>query len=307
MTNDFTLTKDLDKETGEITESLVIKNPAKYTIISKEAEQKRKAFLRDKQKKSEFDETAGRFTFTQSSTIKQLIQDNRFTQTEKTRIIYLGTFVSYQEKGSYLSHDNGNLIYKNKLQSVLEMTNKKEFYKFYNKMLEYGIIQEEVLGKSIIKIKWSNTYNFRGTAPSSELKNKNLIKTFDKQVRELYQEKDKNGKKVHTPNNLYTLFMLLPYVHLESNMLCLHPEDSTDCYPLTIAEIAKMFGYNRTNDLKRKLFKVKLKGLPVFAVVSNANYTHILVNPFIVYRSNKAPNEALMMHFKDTAERLAKR
>ncbi|WP_163971811.1 hypothetical protein [Oceanobacillus halotolerans] len=304
INTDFIHGEWVNLETGEKESGSLLINEEAYEFVNKESKAKRIEYLRGKQKKSEFEELAGRFTWTLSSTIKNINQDERFSQTEKTRIIFLGTFVSYQEKGSYLTHDNGNLIYKNKLQALLEMTNKKEFYKFYNKMLEAGIVREEVINKSTVKIKWSNTYNFRGTAPSSELKAKNLIKTFDKQVRELYQEKDNKGKKVHTPNNLYTLFMLLPYVHPESNMLCLHPEDSTDCQPLTIAEIAKMFGYNRTNDLKRKLFKVKFKDLPVFAVVSNANYTHILVNPFVVYRSNKAPNDALMMHFEDTAKRL---
>ncbi|WP_200411251.1 hypothetical protein [Virgibacillus salexigens] len=294
-------------ETGEVVSNgLLIRNPESYSIIEKEKEANRKTYLRGRRKKSEFEELVGRFTFTLSSTIKQLNQDDRFTQTEKARIIYLGTYVSYQEKGSYLTHDNGNLILKNKLQSLLEMTNKKEFYKFYNKMLEAGITQEYIINKSNVKVAWSNDYNFRGTAPASELKEKNLIKTFDKQIRELYKEKDSKGKKVHTPNNLYTLFMLLPYVHPESNMLCLHPENNiNECQPLTITEIAKLFGYNRTNDLKRKLFKVKLKGLPVFSTVSNANLTHILLNPFIVYRSNKSPNDALMMHFNDTATRLA--
>lgn len=47
-----------------------------------------------------------------------------------------------------------------------------------------------------------------------------------------------------------------------------------------------------------------LKGLPVFTIQQNALVTHILVNPFIVYRSSKAPNPALLVHFKDTAIRL---
>lgn len=306
MTNNKTNGVYANFETGEKVEGLLLQNPENYIIISKESEAKRKAYLQGKQHKGIFDEIAGRFTFSLSSTIKELNQDKRFTQTEKTRIIFLGTFVSYQEKGSYLMHDNGNLIYKNKLQSLLEMSNKNEFYKFYNNMLDAGILQEEHINKTTIKLIWSSSYNFRGTAPASALKEKNLIKTFDKQVRELYQEKDAKGKKVHTPNNLYTLFMLLPYVQPESNIICLNPEDVSNPKPLTIQELADLFGYNRSNDLKRKLFKVKLKGLPVFSTISNTNYTHILVNPFIVYRSNKAPNDALLNHFKDTANRLQK-
>ncbi|RIU93312.1 hypothetical protein [Oceanobacillus picturae] len=295
-------------ETGEKLEQVgVIYNPDDYNVINKKSEARKKAYLLSRKEKSEFDALAGRFTFTLASTIIKLNNDKRFSQTEKTRIMYLGTYVSYQEKGSYLMHCNGKYVLKNKLQSLLEMTNKVEFYKFYNKLLLAGIIQEEKLNKSTIKIMWSSEYNFRGKASPEALKEKNLIKTYDNQIRELYHEKDSKGKKVHTANNLYTLFMLMPYVQPESNMICLHPENETDSCPLTIKDLAEIFNYNRTNDLKRKLFKIKLRGMPVFATISNSNYTHIVVNPFIVYRSNKAPSDALLIHFKDTAKRTSKK
>jgi hypothetical protein len=102
--------------------------------------------------------------------------------------------------------------------------------------------------------------------------------------------------------------MVLPYIHPEANILCLYPEnDLNNCHPLTLQELAKLFGYSRTNDLKRKLFKITLKGLPVFSIQQNAFTTHILVNPFIVYRSSKAPSPALLVHFRDTAIRLMKK
>src|SRR5699024_4489276 len=114
---------------------------------------------------------------------------------EKTRIIFLGTFVSYKENGSYLIHDNGKPILKSKLKSLLEISNNKEFYRFFNKLLDAGIVKEKVINRSNIKLKWNTEYSFKGTASNKQQKETNLIKTFDKQVRELYQEKDEQGKR----------------------------------------------------------------------------------------------------------------
>jgi len=294
-----------DLRTGEMVNGVLITNPEEYTIISKKKEANRKEFLRRQENKELFEDIAGKFTFTLSSTIKELNQDTRFSPAEKTRIMFLGTYVAYQEQGNYLRHDNGHLIYKNKLQELLEIKNRKEFYAFYNKLVSAGIIIEEVENRTTIKLKWSNKYHFKGKAPAAALKEKNLIKTFDHQIRELYKEKNENGKSVHTPNNLYTLFMVIPYIHPETNVLCKYPEKPFDqCEPFTLTELAEAFGFNRTNDLKRKLLKVLLKGLPVFSIQQNAFYTYILVNPFVVWRSNKAPSEALTITFLDTAQRL---
>ena len=304
MTTGIIRSEFINRETGEILEGVLV-NPEQYNIYSKEKEANRKAFLRGQENKELFEELAGRFTFTLSSTIKELNQDQRFTPAEKTRIMFLGTYVTYQEQGSYLRHDNGNSILKNRLQELLEIKNKKEFYNFYNKLVETGVLSEVIEGKSKIYLKWNSKYHFKGKPSSSAQKEKNLVKTFDKQVRELYKEKNEKGKAVHTPNNLYTLFMVLPYIHPEANILCKHPEnDLNTCEPLSINELAELFGFNRSNDLKCKLFKVMLKGLPVFTIQQNAFVTHILVNPFVVYRSSKAPSPALLVHFKDTAVRL---
>ncbi len=292
-------------ENGEIVNGRFVPDNEQYIISSKEKEANKKAYLRGKENKELFEELAGRFTFTLSSTINELNQDQRFTPAEKTRIMYLGTYVTYQEQGSYLRHDNGNFILKNRLQELLEIKNKKEFYNFYNKLVKTGILSEEIEGKSKIYLKWNSKYHFKGSPSASAQKEKNLIKTFDKQVRELYKEKNEKGKAVHTPNNLYTLFMVLPYIHPEANILCKHPEnDLNKCEPLTLPELAEMFGFSRSNDLKKKLFKVMLKGLPVFTIQQNAFVSHILVNPFVVCRSSKAPNPALLVHFRDTAVRL---
>lgn len=294
------------RETGEIVEGITIPKDSPYTIINKVKEQNRKNFLVRKENKTWFEELTGRFTFTLVSTIRELNHDNRFTLAEKTRIMFLGTYVSYQNHGSYLKFDNGRYICKRHLQEMLEIKNRREFYHFYNKLVETKILTEEVIDRSTIKLRWSNMYHFRGKAPASELRGKNLIKTFDKQIRGLFKEKDTNGKALYTPNNLYTMFMVLPYVHPETNLLCMYPNNDLEtCEPLSISELSRVLGFTRSNDLKRKLFKVRLKGLPVFETRDNGIYSYIQVNPFVIWRSNKTPSEALLVTFRDTADRLS--
>ncbi|WP_368298535.1 hypothetical protein [Cytobacillus firmus] len=295
-------------ENGEVINGRFVPDNEDYLISNRQKEANKKKFLIGQENKTLFEDIAGRFTFTLSSTIKELNQDQRFTTAEKTRIMFLGTYVTFQEQGSYLRHENGNFILKNKLQELLEIKNKKEFYTFFNKLVDTGILIEEIEGKSKVYLKWNSKYHFKGSPSATAQKEKNLVKTFDKQVRELYKEKNEKGKAVHSPTNLYTLFMVLPYIHPEANILCRYPErDLNTCEPLTLPELAEMFGFQRSNDLKRKLFKVLLKGLPVFTMQQNVYETHIVVNPFIVYRTNKAPNSALLVHFRDTAKRLLKR
>jgi len=80
------------------------------------------------------------------------------------------------------------------------------------------------------------------------------VKLYDKQIQALYHEKDANGKKINTPKNLYVLFMVLPFLHVGSGVLCKKPlSDNVDCEPFTLKELAELFGFSRINLLKAKL------------------------------------------------------
>lgn len=304
--NDLYYGEIIIKETGEIGDGLVLTQPENYVVIHKESVAKKRDYLVQRRNADAFSSLAGRFTFTLATTIKELNLDKRFTQAEKSRIMFLGSYVNYKEKGSFLMFDNGRYILKKHLQDLLEIKNRKEFYQFYNKLVNTKIIMEDVQDKKNTKLIWSKKYHFRGTVTKTLQKELNLIKTFDKQVRVLYKEKLDNGKAEHTPHNLYYLFMLLPYVHLQANIICKYPDrEINESVPFTVTELAKELGFKRSNDLKRKLFGITLKGLPVFSTIQNAYLFHILVNPFIVRRSRKSPSEDLLFHFKDTAERLS--
>lgn len=297
-----------DYETGELVPAKVVLQPEAYDVISKERKKQKKDYAEQKNRKGMYNKIADGFTFSYIQKVSDLYFDDRFSDDEKTRIMFLGTYVSYSNKGSFLVFPNGRYIRKHHLKNILEITNNKKFYRFYNKMLDVGIIteiKEDDTEPPKLKLKWSEEYHFKGKSTNSNSCGKSYLKTYDKQIRDLYTAKNENGKPINSPKQLYTVFMLLPFVHYETNVICKYPDKHfADCEPMTIDELAKGLNFNRSNDLKRKLLKIELKEQPVFRFDATNKATHITVNPFIVWRQNKMPETALLVSFYDTAKRI---
>lgn len=296
----------VDLDTGEVLPNYIgITEREKVQVVSKETIEKRKEYFYRKNRTDLFNEIADGFTFSNINKVSELHFDKRFTEDEKTRIMFLGTYVSYLSKGSYLTFSNGKPINKQHVRKLLEIKEERKFYSFYNKLLDFDIVEETVINGEI-GLKWSEEYHFKGKLPKGAGAKAGVLKTYDKQIQELYQAKKDNGKSMYSPKQLYTVFMMLPFVHYETNIICLNPnEPFVDCNPLELSEIAKHLGFNRSNDLKRKLLKINLKEQPVFKLDTTNKGTYITVNPFVVWRQNKMPEASLMVTFFDTAKRIA--
>ncbi|WP_262177760.1 hypothetical protein [Saccharococcus sp. Marseille-Q5394] len=299
----------VDIETGELFEkAIIVDNPENYILIHKDSEANRKEFLKNRVVKSQFDELAGGFSFTMLDTLKELIADEDFTQSDKTRIMFLGTFVSYEKNNRYLTYGNGRPILKNQLMDLLEMTNRKEFYNLYNTMLEKGVFTEDRESRSVIKIIWSKKYHFKGAVSGGSKTSEKLVKSYDKQIRELYRARNSKGKPIHTAHSLFTFFSLLPYVHPESNALCRHPEKPvSQSQPFTIRELADIYGIERVTNFRRLLFRIKIHKMPVVALAQTTEDSRIYINPFVVNRTGKKPNATLFTLFESSFQRLADR
>jgi len=76
---------------------------------------------------------------------------------------------------------------------------------------------------------------------------------------------------------------------------------------MELKEIAEGIGIERSNDLKRKLLKINLHEQPVFKLETTSKGTHVTVNPFVIWRQNRIPEESLMVSFYDTARRIAEK
>lgn len=299
-------------ENGEIRKGAFIENYENKTVIEKESIEKMKEYQAKKRTYDNFTDIAGGFSFMLVDTLKQLHKDTRFTDMEKAKIMFLGTFCSYETSGRYLFTNNNQFLLKNNLQELLEITNKKEFYKFYNMLVETGIIDEEVLGRFEVRLKWNNKYHFKGKAIKNGAKSTDTVKAYDRQIQTLYKEKDAKGKSINTPKNLYILFMVLPFINKESGVLCQQQHNPIEeaCEPLEINDLAEMFGYPKASILKTKLMNCKLYGTNVFFIgegmLDRKKYTRIYVNPFVSSRSPKAPNPSLLTMFPNTEKAIVK-
>lgn len=298
----------VNKTTGEIISAVIITNPDKYEVVEKKRVKQKRYFAERKNRTNLYNKIVDGFTFSHLKTISKLHTDNRFKDDEKTRIMVLGTYVSYTDKGSFLKYANGHYVRKNHLMDLLHISKRDKFYSFYNKMVDAEIITEVKEGNTLkLRLKWSNMYHFKGTIPKNVgIDADTLIKSYDNQIRELFNARNERGRLLHSPTLLYSVFMVLPFVHYETNILCKYPNKPfDDCQPLTMNELAKGLGYSRSNDLKRKLLRINLKEQPVFSFNTTNKATHITVNPFVVWRQQKMPDASLLVSFYDTAKRIA--
>lgn len=302
---DVELRREVDQN-GEIHDFAIVKNPENKVILDKDKIQKVQQYKAEKRSYDNFIDIAGGFSFLLVDTLKDLHSDTRFTDIEKARIMFLGSYCSYESSGRYLFTNNNKYILKKDLQELLEITNKQEFYKFYNKLVDYGIIEEDVVGRFKVKLKWNGKYHFKGKATKNGNKSIDTVKAYDRQIQTLYKEKDIEGKSINTPKNLYILFMVLPFINKESGVLCnqQHNPIEEDCEPLDLKDLCKLLGFERISTLKSKLMNCTLYGTNVFfigeGIHKRKKYTRIYVNPFVSSRSSKAPNTSLLAMFPDT-------
>jgi hypothetical protein len=299
---------------GTFDDVIPVSNLEGKMIVDQVAKQKQTKYFRDKKSYDNFSDIVGGFSFMLVDTLKAFHQDDRFTDIEKARIMFLGTYCSYEEAGRYLFTNNNRHILKSDLPELLEMTNKKEFYKFYNKLVETGIIHEEAKNRNEVRLKWNNKYHFKGATKSNGTKSTDTVRTYDSQIQALYKEKNERGKSINTPKNLYILFMVLPFINSESGVLChqQHNPIEADCQPLELDDLREMFGYERVTTLKTKLLGCKLYSTNVFFIgegtLDRKKYTRIFVSPYVASRSgNKAPNESLLAMFPNTQKAIVQK
>lgn len=309
----YELKEMIDNETGEIKKGTFIEEGSNATIIDNDKINKMKEYQANKKNYDSFIDTAGGFSFMLVDTLKELHKDTRFTDADKARIMFLGTYCSYETSGRYLFFNNNKQILKSHLQQLLEITNKKEFYRFYNKLVETGIIEEEKLDRFTIRVKWNSDYHFKGKTSKNGTKSTDTVKAYDRQIQSLYKEKNTKGKSKNTPKNLYIMFMVLPFINRKSGVLCNQPqiENEEDAEPLELKDLAEMFGYPKPSVIKNKLLQCKLYNTNVFFIgegmKDRKKYTRIYVNPFVSSRSPKAPNASLLAMFPDTEKAIVER
>jgi predicted transcriptional regulator len=156
--------------------------------------------------------------------------------------------------------------------------------KLVNKLLKHEMLLEtKVEGKKAFQI--NEKFHFRG-----HTKNKKLVKVFATKVREVYEEL--------SPVDLGILYMVLPYIHHKTNVLCENPHetDVRKIEALSLTRLAELTGYT-TSELSRRLNRMEFGDYIVFSKTIKQSKAHYTVNPLVFYRMDGEPRQDIVDTF----------
>ena len=197
---------------------------------------------------------------------------------ELTKLIYISTYMGYNNR-LMVSEDES--MTKKQMREILRVS-EDTFHKFYTSLTNTGILSED-----IDKCLYLNTSIFRrGTIKDVKDIDCNRTRLYMKSIRSLYRQ-----AKISEHKLLSYLFQAIPFVNVNYNILCFNPleNDLQKVKPMIIKDFCVIIGYSQDNDrrLKTKLKGLRLKQLPVFSFVDNADGLFCYINPNVYYAGNK--------------------
>jgi len=271
---------DLNLETGEL-------NNVCGTFIS---DKQKQSYVKQKRKRKTQNDY-GAFTWFLYNRAEDIFPNLK--QSNITRIMFIATYLNYD---GYLSHDNkkANIINKKNMNELLKLST-KEFYRFYNEMIEQKIFIEQddsiYLNKKIFK--------------KGEINNlsTDYTRICVKGVRTLYEQVKPKQHKI-----LAYIFKLLPYINYQYNIVCKNPLESEQelIKPFTFTEICELFGIDKShsNRFKNDLLKFGINKNPLIGLVTINNFKlnklmeYIFINPNVYYSGNNYKAVEILGCFK---------
>lgn len=204
-----------------------------------------------------------------------LYNDERIKLLDNADKLRLCRILSLMTNDNVLKINKTTYATKKDLQNLLNLS-RNVFNKFYNTLLDTGILQEDENKLIIIK----------DVARKIIGKSKRIdfIRAFNNGIEELY-----NNCTSRQHKQLGVLIQLLPYVNYQYNMLCHNPEE-TDPFKikrLTIGEIGTILNYSKEKDLERELLKYKINGTPVIGIFKTGIGRTIYINPRIFFKGGQ--------------------
>jgi hypothetical protein len=246
-----------------------------------------------------FEKEQGGFVFAMFDSLTTM--DGRFpdlSQSDLARLMFIGTYTAWAD--GQLIFDNGVPIQRKHLEKLLGMSRNK-VVEFYERLVECEIIVEDEAGD----LHMNPTVFYRGYLSEHKYDISDLAYTrlFRKTVRELYEAY--NGRTI---KQLAVLYAVLPFVNFSYNVVCYNPtEPNQDLLkPITVAKLAALLGYKRTEDLVKIMDKIKYEDKRVFAYFgteSSKGKRGMLINPRAVYAGKPETLKTAMQIF-EWSERL---
>lgn len=177
--------------------------------------------------------------------------------------------------GFLIGKDGAVMTKKVDIEHALDITNSTN--KRLCKALESNGILEEVKGGYRI----NPTYHFRGQTQEQK-----IIKLFTTTLKQLC--------KILKPAEIGFLYKLLPYVHYETNMICINPHeiDSKEIQYLNIENIAQITEIHQKK-ISILLRSLRKSGVIAETILEDKRHTFITLNPYIFYRKSGQPDNTL--------------
>lgn len=270
----------IDEETGEVLPLNILYVPAGSHVFTPQAQRRnaeykeqRRQFFKLKEQAAEL----GKFTFVST------FNDFRdLSPTTFTRLIYLSTYLRYNDSGLYRK---GKPITRACLHEVLKISY-RQAQRFINEVGEY--LHYDDNGRLYL-----NNSNFVFGNLCRAEKHDAYQKLYIDSVRKLYESTPKSKHK-----RLGYIFLMLPYINQEHNVLCydIYERELSKVDTMSVAEFCDIIGYSVDN-IQRLLNEYANITFPVdgheeqfCAFVSNGrNLTdaQIFVNPHVIYNGSQ--------------------
>jgi hypothetical protein len=232
-----------------------------------------------------------------------LFNNLNLTRPTITRLIYLATYIDYNNRDSNLLVKYGKNhklepLKKKDIENLMKLSN-PSFLKFFNEIKEKGILFEDNK-----KYYLSNKYFSKG---QSIYKKKEYTRIFIDSTRFFYQN---STSRQHT--QLSYVFQLIPFLHYETNILCRNPDeldiDNLDILSLRdICELLKIkTSYEQMSRVENSLLKFKLifnnKKYHLFKRIivkgEDEKVDYFITNPLLIWKGNDVDKN------KETIEKL---
>jgi transcription initiation factor IIE alpha subunit len=253
----------LDQETGEILQEDIVYHPQ-----SRMNEKQRDGYKKYLEKKND----RRHFAFADMENIQKVISD--LSNVHLGYLLNLQCFMDH--KTGYLHGKDGKEITKKvDIQKTLNIS--KETNKRLCKSLKDTGILEVDNGKYRI----NPTYHFKG-----KINEQKVIKLFATTLKKLCKE--------IKPNELGFLYKLLPYVHYDTNMICINPHETNpeNIEFLNIQGIAEITGIHK-NKIPQLIRELRKGGVVAETTLKDKRHTFIILNPYIFYRKSGQPDNTL--------------
>jgi hypothetical protein len=248
---------------GEVRDDCTVLTPQ-----MKEASKKRKELETFKNR------TDNPFTLVSMEASKEITLLEELTTKELGYFLLMQSYISYD---NMLRNTESTLpMTEKEIGQALKIKTKKHYSKVIEKFIALGLIYKEsvtLYNKEYQAFFIAKKYCFRGSNRSDK-----MVKMFIGSLQELYNQSDIK------PADIGFLFMILPYLHYQSNHIVRHPyeRDYSKAEALSQRDIIEITGLDEKN-IKEHL-RMKLSGVNVFGTFRAGKNSIYKVNPSLFFR-----------------------